>query len=80
MEFNEAVNGVMPTSFSVTGTTATVVTAEITDTTYDVTVTGGDLPALDGTVGLNLAATSGITDLAGNALPGGEPVTDETDG
>lgn len=78
VEFNEAVNGVMPTSFSVTGTTATVVTAEITDTTYDVTVTGGDLPALDGTVGLNLAATSGITDLAGNALPGGEPVTDET--
>lgn len=78
VEFNEAVNGVMPTSFSVTGTTATVVTAEITDTTYDVTVTGGDLPTLDGTVGLNLAATSGITDLAGNALPGGEPATDET--
>lgn len=78
VEFNEAVNGVMPTSFSVSGTTATVVTAKITDTTYDVTVTGGDLSALDGTVGLNLAATSGITDLAGNALPATEPATDET--
>ncbi len=78
VEFNEAVSGVMPTSFSVSGTTATVVTAKITDTTYDVTVTGGDLSALDGTVGLNLAATSGITDLAGNALPATEPATDET--
>ena len=32
----------------------------------------------NGTVGLNLAGSQDITDLAGNALPAGEPATDET--
>jgi hypothetical protein len=76
--FDEAVNGVMPSSFVVSGTTAAVVTAAISDSTYDVTVTGGDLANLNGTVGLNLAGGRGITDLAGNVLPATEPATDET--
>ncbi len=45
---------------------------------YQVTASGGDLAALDGTVGLNLAAGVTATDLAGNALPATEPATDET--
>jgi len=76
--FDEAVNGVMPSSFVVSGTTAAVVTAAISDSTYDVTVIGGDLANLNGTVGLNLAGGRGITDLAGNVLPATEPATDET--
>ena len=42
------------------------------------TVSGGDLAGLNGTVGLNLAGGQDITDVAGNALPAGEPATDET--
>ena len=42
------------------------------------TVSGGDLAGLNGTVGLDLAGGQNITDVAGNALPAGEPATDET--
>ena len=45
---------------------------------YDVTISGGDLAGLNGTVGLNLAAGQNITDLVGYALPAGEPSIDET--
>ncbi len=44
---------------------------------YEVTVSGGDLASFDGTVGLDLAATPIIADDAGNALPTGEPATDQ---
>ena len=44
---------------------------------YDVTVSGGDLPDLNGTVGLNLSLTQNITDIALNPLPAGEPPVDE---
>jgi len=81
--FNEAVQNVDSMDFSVSGTTATVsgvtgVGAGPTYTQYDITVTGGDLAGLNGTVGLNLAAGQNITDWADNALPAGEPATDET--
>ena len=46
--------------------------------TYDVTISGGDLAALNGTVGLDLAAGQDIADAAGNMLPAGEPATDDT--
>ncbi|MBN1263900.1 MAG: hypothetical protein JXA25_00295 [Anaerolineales bacterium] len=39
------------------------------DSVYDLTVSGSDLASFNGTVGL---------DLAGNALSGSEPSTDET--
>src|SRR5262249_57489093 len=42
------------------------------------TVCGGSLAGLNGTVGLDLAVGQNITDLAGNALPAGEPATDQT--
>ena len=81
--FSEAVQNVDATDFAVTGTTATItgvtgVGGGPTYTQYDITVSGGDLAGLNGTVGLDLAGTQDITDLVGNALPAGEPSTDET--
>ena len=76
--FSEPVTGVDATDFAVTGTTGIISVAEVTASTFDVTITGGDLASLNGTVGLNLATSPTITDLASNALPNTEPTTDET--
>src|SRR5262249_40876155 len=77
--FSEAVNNVDAADFSVTGTTAAVsAVALVSAGVYDVTVSGGDLAGLNGTVGLDLAAGQNITDAEGNALPAGEPATDQT--
>ena len=77
--FSEGVTNVSASDFSVTGTTATVtaVTA-VSSSVYDLTVSGGDLAALNGTVGLDFAVSQDITDLAGNLLPTTEPTVDET--
>jgi LPXTG-site transpeptidase (sortase) family protein len=45
----------------------------VTASTYDVTISGGDLASFNGTVNLNLDAAQNITDLASNALPTTEP-------
>ncbi len=77
--FNEAVLNVSATDFTVTGTTATVTTVTpVSVSVYDITVTGGDLAGLNGTVGLNLAAGQNITDTSANPLPTTEPAIDET--
>jgi CSLREA domain-containing protein len=77
--FSEDVTNVDTTDFAVTGTTATVTgVSPAGGSIYDVTVSGGDLAGLFGTVGLNFSGSLNITDLAGNALPGAEPGTDET--
>jgi hypothetical protein len=77
--FNEDVQNVDLADFAVSGTTATVTNVSaVSASVYDVTVSGGNLAPLNGTVGLNLAGTQDIKDLAGNALPPGEPGTDET--
>ena len=50
-------------------TTATVTGfSQLTTSTYDLTVSGGDLLNFNGVVGLNLAAGQNIKDLAGNSL------------
>ena len=41
-------------------------------------VSGGDLPILNGIFGLDLGGSQNIADLAGNPLPFGEPLVDET--
>ncbi len=74
--FSEAVTGVSAADFAVTGTTGAVSVSQVTASTYDVTISGGDLAGLNGTVGLNLNSPT-ITDLAGNALPNTEPTIDE---
>ena len=79
--FSEAVQNVGTADFSLNSTTTagvTGVTPAGDAATYDVTVSGGNLAGFNGDVGLNLAEARDITDLAGNALPAGEPAIDET--
>jgi hypothetical protein len=77
--FGEAMQHVDAADFAVTGTTATItLVTEISDSVYDITVSGGDLPGLDGIIGLDLATGQDIADMAENALPPGEPAIDET--
>src|SRR5207247_1481232 len=75
--FNEDVTGVDAADFVVMGTTATISVSMVTASTYDVTVSGGNLASLNGTVALNLNSPA-ITDLAGNALPNMEPSIADT--
>jgi Ca2+-binding RTX toxin-like protein len=76
--FNEDVQNVDASDFSVTGTTATITGVNaVSASVYDITVSGGDLAGLNGTVGLDVAAGQNITDLSANALPTAEPGTDE---
>ncbi len=76
--FDEDVSNVTSDDFEITGgTTATGVLAG-SGSSYSLTVSGGNLGTSDSVViSLNLAAAQDITDLAGNALPAGEPTTDE---
>ena len=77
--FDEAVQNVEPTDFEVSGD-STAVVAEINAVSaaiYDVTVSGGDLPAFNGTVGLGLAAGQDITDLSGNPLAAAGPAINQ---
>ncbi len=78
--FSEAVTNVDSSDFAVTpGTTGTPTTVTpISSNVYDVTISGGDLASFNGTVGLNLSPAQNIIDIAGNALPTTEPLTDET--
>ncbi|OEK02996.1 hypothetical protein BFP97_16345 [Roseivirga sp. 4D4] len=77
--FSEDVTGVDMSDFEVVGPTgATIAVSQVTASTYDVTVSGGDLPNLDGTVDLNLGGAPSITDVVGNDLPNTQPATDET--
>lgn len=76
--FNEPVTGVAAADFAVSGTTATIAVAAVSTSVYNVTLSGGNLASLNGTVGLNFAASPTIADLAGNVLPNTEPVTDQT--
>ncbi len=75
--FNEDVLNVSADDFTISGTTAAGVLAGL-GSAYTLTVSGGDLAGLNGTVGLDLAVGQNITDTVGNALPAGEPATDET--
>ncbi|MEQ1646234.1 MAG: Ig-like domain-containing protein, partial [Pyrinomonadaceae bacterium] len=81
--FSENVINVDAADFAVTGTTATVtgvvgVGGGPDFSVYNVTVSGGDLAGLNGTVGLNFSGALNITDLATNPLPNVEPATDQT--
>ena len=71
--FNEAVRNVDMADFTVVGpnSSTTLTVAPVTDsetTSYDVTVTGGNLATLDSTVTLSFASDHNIEDMAGNAL------------
>jgi hypothetical protein len=73
--FNEAVTNVGANSFVASGTTTpingsvTAITPNLVfDFTIDGTADGGDLSTLNGTVGLDIASSPAIKDLAGNTL------------
>ena len=77
--FSEDVQNVDATDFVADGTTAGVTgVTMVSGSVYDITVSGGDLATLDGTVDLDLAGSQNITDLGGAALPPGEPTLDES--
>ena len=67
--FSENVQNVDDADFRVSGTTATPTVTEVTaSSVYDVTVSGGDLASLDGTVTLSLASGQNIADTSDNDL------------
>ena len=78
--FSEAVVNVDNADFEVSGTSATLNVLKATGqtVTWDVTVSGGDLASLDGTVTLSFAADQGIADEADNPLVNTTPtITDD---
>ncbi|MCG8474987.1 MAG: hypothetical protein MI784_05880, partial [Cytophagales bacterium] len=78
--FDEDVTAVDAADFAVNSSTTATITdvSQVTASTYDITVSGGDLASFEGSAGLDLSGGQNITDLASNALPSGEPTTDET--
>ena len=79
--FSEGVENVSIDDFSVNGTTTATVSSisNISNSVYDVTVSGGNLANFNGEIGLNLSASNNITSIANHSsLPVGEPATDET--
>ena len=80
--FSEAVEGPGVSDFVVIGTTAKVTSVRVVSgsrrTQFDVTVAGGNLATLRGTVGLNLSANPTVFDVVGNAMLKREPVVDRT--
>ncbi len=78
--FSEGISTISILDFVVNGTTTATIgsMSMVGPATYQFTVSGGDLAGFNGEVGLNLSASQGILDNAGNALPAGEPTTDET--
>ncbi|MGC1378890.1 MAG: cadherin-like domain-containing protein [Anaerolineales bacterium] len=81
--FNEPVTNVGASSFVVTGTTTPItgVSSVTPNLVFDFTVDGtvsGDLPGLNGTVGLDVAASPAVKDLAGNTLQVVEPTPSAT--
>ncbi len=77
--FSEDVQNVDVSDFDVTGASASVtgVTA-VNPSTYDLTVSGGNLANFNGTVGIDLDPGQNIEDIGGAPLPNTEPSVDET--
>ena len=72
--FNEAVQNVNPGDFQVSGTSASLVAAQVGATNaYDVTASGGNLAGLTATVTLSFANGQDIEDSSGNALTNTTP-------
>ena len=61
------------------GATATATNVStVNSSTYDITISGGNLAGFNGVVNLNLSNTQNITDPDGVHLPMGEPAIDES--
>ena len=80
--FNEAVQNVDGTDFTITGVglgspTLTVAAVSNSTTTYDVSASGGNLATLDATVTLGFDSSQNIQDTTGNALTNTTPTGDD---
>ncbi|CAG9297436.1 cadherin domain-containing protein [Celerinatantimonas diazotrophica] len=75
VSFSEAVSNLDATDFTVAGTTASVTSVSQVGSTnvYNITVSGGDLADLNGTVSLGFSGSQNIQDTAGNALTSTTP-------
>ena len=72
--FSEAIANLDAADFAVTGTTATITVASVLGAdVIEVTITGGDLTDLDGTVTLAFASAQNIIDRQNNALSNTTP-------
>ena len=76
--FSEDVVNVATDDFLIFGTGAGFSVNPVTASTYDIDISGGDLANLNAEVRIDITASPTIQDNAGNALPTGEPATDET--
>jgi hypothetical protein len=77
--FSEGAAAVDAADFTVTGTSGTVSgVAQNSTSIYDVTVSGGDMASVSGTIDLGFAGGQNITDTAGNALSNTTPGSEET--
>lgn len=74
--FSEAVTGVDAADFVVVGTDAKISVKEISPSTYEITVSGSDMRCNSGSIGLNLVASTTITDMWLNGLTNAEPEID----
>lgn len=72
--FDENVQNVDATDFTVTGTTATISVNPVNLSSYSVSLSGGDLANLNATVTLGFAGGQDIADLTGNALTDTTPI------
>ncbi|SBS36322.1 Cadherin domain protein [Marinomonas spartinae] len=73
--FSEAVSNLDASDFSVAGTTASVTSVSQVGSSnvYNITVSGGDLADLNGTVSLGFSGTQNIQDIVGNAITNTTP-------
>lgn len=71
--FNEAVENVDATDFTVSGTTAAISVSSISEEIYDILISGGDLVDLNATVTLSIASGQDIADSNENTLTNGVP-------
>lgn len=81
--FSEPVANINVAAFAVRGATTATVTqvrnvSDLDGRGIDVTVSGGNLAAFNGTVGLGVALDHGICDYSGNPLSNARPETDQT--
>ncbi|MCW8347101.1 Ig-like domain-containing protein [Vibrio sp. ZSDZ65] len=69
ISFSEAVSNIDTSDFVVSGTTATINNVSVSSgASVDVTVSGGNLSTVDGTVALALSDSNDVIDAGGNAI------------
>lgn len=68
VKFSEDIARPVANDFAVTGTTSSVTISQVGADEYEISLAGGDIASVNGTVTLNFAGGQTIADTAGNAL------------